>query len=79
MSAAVEQLRALHRPSTAVLRPELVDIADAIQSQLIGLAEDPTVERCEAVAANLDGARRAVLRVRESLSAAQEVPHEGYL
>lgn len=79
MSAVVDQLKALYRPDAGVSHSGLVNVADALQSQLIGLAEDPTVERCEAVAANLDGARRAVLRVQESLAAAQEVPHEGYL
>lgn len=45
----------------------LPEIGDGLAAQLVALWRDPTPERCEAVAANLSGARMAVLRIREAL------------
>lgn len=45
----------------------LAEIGDAIRDQLRALAADPTAARAEQVAANLNGAWRTVLRVREGL------------
>lgn len=67
MTAPVELLKALYAPATVVPISNLVDLADSLQGQIVALTDDPTPERCEAVAANLDGARRAVLHVREQL------------
>lgn len=50
----------------------MADVGDAIRDQLHALACDPSCERAANVAANLDGARRAVLRLREAMLA--EVP-----
>lgn len=69
MSALVEQLRALYRPTTVIPHADLHDLADGIQAQLVALSDDPTPERCETVAANLEGARKAVLKPREIVMA----------
>lgn len=42
-------------------------IGEGLQTQLIELWRDPTIERCETVAVNLAGARMVVLRLRETL------------
>lgn len=44
-------------------RKHLAVLADAMHLQLAGLSENPTVAGLDAVASNLDGARRAVLRI----------------
>lgn len=43
------------------------DIGDALHDQMHALAGDPSPDRAADIAANLDGARRAVLRFREAL------------
>lgn len=45
----------------------MTDIGECIRDQLHALASDPNPSRAADVAANLDGARRAVLRLREAL------------
>lgn len=71
---AISAYAALYGPSAAAQVKTLPGIADALHTQLCGLCADPTPERAEAVAANLDGARRAILRLREALLREQEVP-----
>ena len=51
---------------------DLAAIGDCISKQLHALANDPSPSRAADVAICLDGARRAVLRLRETLM--QEVP-----
>ncbi len=67
----VEALRALYgaaySPSAAQLASGLTDIGDGLAAQCEKLRRDPTPEGCEALAANLNGAARAVLRLREAL------------
>lgn len=67
MTGAGELLKALYSPAPVVPMSRLAELADSLQGQLVAITDDPTPERCEAVAANLDGARRAVLRVRQEL------------
>ena len=57
----------LVEPSAEDQRRGLVDVAEAIASQVVELHIHPSVEAAEYVAANLDGARRTVLRFREAL------------
>lgn len=45
----------------------LREIGRGLSTQLETLSGDPTASGCEQMAANLDGARRAVLRLREAL------------
>jgi len=53
---------------TVAIEPfRLAEIGDAIRDQLHALAADPTAARAEHVAANLNGAWRTPLRVREGL------------
>lgn len=59
----VSLLRALYRPEKVVPDPSLIDLGDALQAQFLRLAEDPTPERYQAVLANLEGVRRAVVRM----------------
>lgn len=54
-------------PPAAAQASTMPEIGSALDLQLTQLSMDPTPERCESVAANLDGARRAVLRLREAL------------
>ncbi|UWX04620.1 hypothetical protein H1235_08015 [Pseudoxanthomonas sp. NC8] len=62
----------LYRPSTASQAAALVEVGEGLQRQLEDLSRDPTPERAEAVAANLAGAQRAVLRLREALLTAPQ-------
>lgn len=74
--SAVDQhlaaLGALYGPSPEAQAKALPEVGEGLQTQLANLSMDPTPARCEIVAANLEGARRAVLRLREGLLA------EGY-
>ena len=54
---------------------DLAAIGDCISKQLHALANDPSPGRASDAAICLDGARRAVLRLREALM--QEVPDAG--
>lgn len=69
MNAPVALLKALYAPAPVPTVPNLHELADSLQRQLIALSDDPSPQQCEAVAGNLDGARRAVLRIREQLMA----------
>lgn len=62
-------LARLYGPSTETQSKALPDLGEGLRTQLENLSLDPTPARCEVVAANLDGARRAVLRLREGLVA----------
>ena len=67
MSGPVLTLRGLSGPSIDQQAAALPDIGQGLASQLETLSGDPTAWGCEQMAANLDGARRAVLRLREAL------------
>ena len=58
---------ALYGPSAAALANTMTDMGEDLSAQCQALHRDSTVEACESLAANLDGARRAVLRLKESL------------
>lgn len=58
---------ALYGPSAADLCRSLPEIGDGLQGMLYELSARPTVDGAEQLAANLDGARRACLRIREAL------------
>jgi hypothetical protein len=64
---AVVALTALYAPSAAAQAREMPEIGAAMEAQLVALTMDPSPERCLAVASNLDGARRAVLRLHEAV------------
>jgi hypothetical protein len=67
VTSQVDLLRDLYRPAPPLPRAQLQDLADSLQAQLVRLSEDPTPDLCETVARNLDGARQAILRMRQSL------------
>ncbi|PKM15396.1 MAG: hypothetical protein CVV12_08780 [Gammaproteobacteria bacterium HGW-Gammaproteobacteria-2] len=69
MNATVASLARLYGPTAAELADCLLNIGDGLQAQLDALHAHPTIEGCEQVASNLDGARRHVLRLRERLLA----------
>ena len=46
---------------------DLAEVGDCLREQLIVLSENPSPGRAAAVAANLEGARLAVMRLREHL------------
>ena len=52
----------------------LPDIGDTLAAQLVNLSRDPTPWGCELMASNLEGARRAVLRLRQALVSEQTPP-----
>lgn len=67
MNATLARFHALYKPSPALPRDDLQDLAEGLHAQLTNLTLDPSPARCETVAANLDGARRAILRLRAQL------------
>lgn len=67
MTGSVTLLRALYRATAEAQAAALPDIGDGLAAQMARLAMDPTPSACEVMAANLEGARQAVLRLRESL------------
>lgn len=54
-------------PKLEDLRRQLPDLGDGLQAQCHELYAAPTPERCERLALNLEGARRAILTLRERL------------
>ena len=60
---------ALYGLSAAEQANAMPDLGEGLMAQLVTLSMDPTPSRCEHMAANLEGARRAVLRLRERLIA----------
>ena len=71
---AISGYKALYAPTSAAQAQTLPDVAEGLRTQLFNLCLDPTAARAEEVAANLAGAQRAVLRLREALLREQEVP-----
>lgn len=67
MTAATDCLRGLRGPTTQQQATALADMGAGLHAQLETLARDPAPWACEQMAVNLEGARRAVLRLRESL------------
>lgn len=67
MTGPVLTLRGLSGPTIDQQVAALPDIGRGLSAQLETLSGDPTAWGCEQMAANLDGARRAVLRLREAL------------
>lgn len=63
----VLHLRKLYGASAAAQAATLPDVGDALAGALVTLSRDPEPSRCELLAIQLDGARQAVLRLRESL------------
>lgn len=64
---AVAAMTALYQPPASAQAKGMPEIGAALDAQLVALSMDPTPERCEAVAANLEGAKRAVMRLREAV------------
>lgn len=58
-----------YTPNAEDLRRSLPEVADGLSAQLHDLYARPSADAAERVAANLDGARRAVLRLRERVIA----------
>ncbi len=75
MTATIDLLRGLYGPTAEQHAAGMPEIGDGLQTQLVELWRCPTVERCESVAANLMGARGAVLRLREALLREQSPPN----
>lgn len=58
---------ALYGSSATALAATMTDMGEALSTQCQALHRGPTMDACEVLAANLDGARRAVLRLRENI------------
>lgn len=69
-------LRGPGGPSAEQQAAALPDVGDGLSAQLDALSRDPTPSGCEILAANLDGARRAILRLRASLLAESPPPDD---
>lgn len=70
MSPADAHTAALGRtygPTAAEQANAMSELGEGLMAQLVTLSMDPTPFRCEQMAANLEGAKRAVLRLRERL------------
>lgn len=71
MNAAADQHLAeratLYGPTAQEQASGLPEIGEGLATQLADLARDPTPVRAELMAINLEGAKRAVLRLREAL------------
>lgn len=67
MIGPVDRLAALYRPSADSLRRQLPELADGIHAQLCELATRPSRDKGEALASNLDGVRRHVLRLADAI------------
>ena len=74
MSAHFSRLHGVQGPSAAQQASMLPDLGEGLSAQLAQLARDPEPWRCEQMAVNLEGARMAVLRLREKLMADAEPP-----
>ncbi len=74
MTAPESFLRALYQPSPEAQAKGLPEIGETLAAQLVNLSRDPTPWDCELMACNLEGARRAVLRLREALLSEQTPP-----
>lgn len=74
MTAPVLILRGPGTPSAEQQAAALPELGQGLSGQLETLSVDPTPWACETLAANLDGARRAVLRLREALMAESPPP-----
>lgn len=74
MTAPESLLRALYEPSPEAQAKALPEIGNALLVRLENLSRDPTPWGCEEMACNLEGARRAVMRLREALLREQTPP-----
>lgn len=66
----INAMRALYgkaAPSFEDLRRTLPDLGDGLHAQLQALYDTPSESACEQLAANLDGARRFVLRLADAM------------
>lgn len=54
-------------PTFEELRRTLPDLGDGLHAQLQALHDTPSESACEQLAANLDGARRFVLRLADAM------------
>ena len=66
-SAAAAAYARLYAPTIADQARSIAEISTGVSGQLDELSVRPTPELAETVAINLDGAARAVRRLRESL------------
>jgi len=62
-------LRALYGRAPEELASQLHEVGEAIAAQCAELARDPAPDRCEVLAANLNGAARYCMRLRSALLA----------
>lgn len=72
--SAVCLLHGRHGPSAAQQAAMLPDLGDSLAAQLAELARDPEPWKCERLAVNLEGARQAVMRLRETVMAESPPP-----
>lgn len=62
---AARAYESLYAPTLSELLRGLPEMADGLQAQLVALYDHPNVVDAELVAANLAGAQRACLKLRE--------------
>lgn len=59
--------RACQEPAIAAQARGMADVAVALDGQLTELSVRPSIERADQLITNLEGAKRAVMRLREAL------------
>lgn len=67
MTGAAVPFAGLYVASASDLAKSLPEIGDGLRAQFQSLQQHPSAHAAEALAANLDGARQTVLRLREQL------------
>lgn len=65
--AAIAVMARLYGPDAESQRQSLLDIADGLHTQISALYASPSVADAVAVASNLDGAQRALMRYAETM------------
>ena len=79
MRAAEREIaRRLYTPPASVLIKDLTDLGDGLAGQFAALRRSPTASGCEQLAANLQGASRVVMRIRQGLLADEELSRDRY-
>ena len=64
---AVESMARLYAVPAETQRRALPEIGEVLNAQLVELYQRPSIAGADQLAANLDGARRAVLRYADAL------------
>lgn len=68
--AEIAARRSLYATRSAELLQPLPDIGESLRAQLNELAQRPSADRCERLGIELEGVRRHLARIRETMQRA---------